>query len=69
MTRYVFVGAQISVPIGVYGLQHYISMLGSLVLIPLVIVPAMGGTHVSSFMLLVCNFFTIFSLEFAKFLN
>ncbi|KAG7020789.1 Nucleobase-ascorbate transporter 12, partial [Cucurbita argyrosperma subsp. argyrosperma] len=33
------------VPIGVYGLQHYISMLGSLVLIPLVIVPAMGGTH------------------------
>ncbi|XP_052185577.1 nucleobase-ascorbate transporter 12 [Diospyros lotus] len=33
------------VPIGLYGLQHYISMLGSLVLIPLVIVPAMGGTY------------------------
>ncbi|QCD88097.1 solute carrier family 23 [Vigna unguiculata] len=33
------------VPIGVYGVQHYFSMLGSLVLIPLVIVPAMGGTH------------------------
>ncbi|KAK7404821.1 hypothetical protein VNO78_05802 [Psophocarpus tetragonolobus] len=33
------------VPIGVYGIQHYVSILGSLVLIPLVIVPAMGGTH------------------------
>ncbi|TKY67108.1 Nucleobase-ascorbate transporter 12 [Spatholobus suberectus] len=33
------------VPIGVYGMQHYVSILGSLVLIPLVIVPAMGGTH------------------------
>ncbi|XP_057456018.1 nucleobase-ascorbate transporter 12-like [Lotus japonicus] len=33
------------VPIGVYGMQHYVSMLGSLILIPLVIVPAMGGTH------------------------
>ncbi|KAJ4978779.1 hypothetical protein NE237_009559 [Protea cynaroides] len=33
------------VPIGLYGLQHYISMLGSLILIPLVIVPAMGGSH------------------------
>ncbi|RDY11719.1 Nucleobase-ascorbate transporter 12, partial [Mucuna pruriens] len=33
------------VPIGVYGIQHYLSILGSLVLIPLVIVPAMGGTH------------------------
>lgn len=38
-----------SVPIGVYGIQHYISIIGSLVLIPLVIVPAMGGTHVSGF--------------------
>lgn len=27
-----------------YGLQHYLSMAGSIVLIPLVIVPAMGGT-------------------------
>ncbi|RZB74962.1 nucleobase-ascorbate transporter 12-like [Glycine soja] len=33
------------VPIGVYGIQHYFSILGSLVLIPLVIVPTMGGTH------------------------
>ncbi|XP_022854307.1 nucleobase-ascorbate transporter 12-like [Olea europaea var. sylvestris] len=33
------------VPIGLYGLQHYLSMLGSLILIPLVIVPAMGGTY------------------------
>lgn len=39
----------IVVPIGVYGMQHYVSMLGSLILIPLVIVPAMGGTHVSGF--------------------
>lgn len=38
-----------SVPIGVYGIQHYISIIGSLILIPLVIVPAMGGTHVSDF--------------------
>jgi len=37
------------VPIAVYGIQHYVSMLGSLVLIPLVIVPAMGGSHVSDF--------------------
>ncbi|XP_073221712.1 nucleobase-ascorbate transporter 12-like isoform X2 [Cicer arietinum] len=33
------------VPIGVYGIQHYVSILGSLILIPLVIVPAMGGSH------------------------
>jgi nucleobase transporter 1/2 len=33
------------VPLGLYGFQHYLSMLGSLVLIPLVIVPAMGGTY------------------------
>ncbi|CAL0321966.1 unnamed protein product [Lupinus luteus] len=33
------------VPIGVYGIQHYVSILGSLVLIPLVIVPAMGGSY------------------------
>ncbi|KAL5830914.1 hypothetical protein ACOSQ4_016268 [Xanthoceras sorbifolium] len=33
------------VPIGLYGFQHYLSMLGSLVLIPLVIVPAMGGSQ------------------------
>ncbi|ESQ51244.1 hypothetical protein EUTSA_v10016327mg [Eutrema salsugineum] len=33
------------VPIGFYGLQHNLSMLGSLILVPLVIVPAMGGSH------------------------
>lgn len=38
----------VSVPIGFYGLQHYLSMLGSLILVPLVIVPAMGGSHVSA---------------------
>lgn len=38
----------VSVPIGLYGFQHYLSMLGSLILIPLVIVPAMGGDHVST---------------------
>ncbi|XP_057538389.1 nucleobase-ascorbate transporter 12 [Amaranthus tricolor] len=33
------------VPIGFYGLQHYVSILGSIILIPLVIVPAMGGSY------------------------
>ncbi|KAJ3677976.1 hypothetical protein LUZ60_001779 [Juncus effusus] len=33
------------VGIMVYGIQHYISMMGSLILIPLVIVPAMGGSN------------------------
>ncbi|XVF69102.1 hypothetical protein PTKIN_Ptkin11bG0053600 [Pterospermum kingtungense] len=33
------------VTIGLYAFQHYLSMLGSLILIPLVIVPAMGGTY------------------------
>ncbi|XP_019458402.1 PREDICTED: nucleobase-ascorbate transporter 12-like isoform X1 [Lupinus angustifolius] len=33
------------VPIGVYGVQHYVSILGSLILIPLVIVPAMEGSY------------------------
>ncbi|RXH74141.1 hypothetical protein DVH24_021735 [Malus domestica] len=33
------------VPIGLYGFQHYLSMLGSIILIPLVIVPTMGGTY------------------------
>ncbi|KAK7407196.1 hypothetical protein VNO78_08903 [Psophocarpus tetragonolobus] len=32
------------VPLIYYGLQHYLSMAGSLVLIPLVMVPVMGGT-------------------------
>ncbi|XP_073118208.1 nucleobase-ascorbate transporter 12 [Elaeis guineensis] len=33
------------VPIIFYAFQHYLSILGSLILIPLVIVPAMGGTY------------------------
>lgn len=37
-----------AVPLMLYGVQHYLSIAGSLVLIPLVIVPAMGGTDVSS---------------------
>ena len=45
-----------SVPIGLYGFQHYISILGSLILIPLVIVPAMGGTYVSTLHSKVCFF-------------
>ncbi|CAN6679884.1 unnamed protein product [Malus baccata var. baccata] len=32
-------------PIGLNGFQHYLSMLGSIILIPLVIVPAMGGIY------------------------
>lgn len=31
-------------PLVVYGFQHYISMVGSIILIPLVMVPAMGGS-------------------------
>ncbi|CAO1946651.1 unnamed protein product [Urochloa humidicola] len=31
-------------PLVIYGFQHYISMLGSIVLIPLIMVPAMGGS-------------------------
>lgn len=36
------------VPIGLYGFQHYLSLLGSLILFPLVIVPAMGGDYEDS---------------------
>lgn len=32
------------VPLILYGVQHYLSIIGSLILIPLVIVPAMGGS-------------------------
>lgn len=32
------------VPLVLYGIQHFVSMIGSLILIPLVIVPAMGGS-------------------------
>ncbi|KAF7031678.1 hypothetical protein CFC21_042970 [Triticum aestivum] len=31
-------------PVMIYGFQHYISMLGSIILVPLVMVPAMGGS-------------------------
>lgn len=31
-----------------YGLQHYLCLAGSLVFIPIIMVPAMGGTDVSS---------------------
>lgn len=37
----------IAVPLICYGLQHYLSLAGSLIFIPLIIVPAMGGTDVS----------------------
>lgn len=32
------------VPLVYYGMQHYLSLAGSLIFIPLIIVPAMGGT-------------------------
>lgn len=37
-----------AVPLILYGVQHYLSIIGSLILIPLVIVPAMGGSSVSA---------------------
>lgn len=37
----------VAVPVIYYGMQHYLSLAGSLVLIPLIMVPAMGGTDVS----------------------
>lgn len=36
-----------AVPLIYYGLQHYLSLAGSLIFIPLIIVPTMGGTDVS----------------------
>jgi xanthine/uracil permease len=36
-----------AVPLMLYAVQHYFSIAGSLILIPLIIVPAMGGTPVS----------------------
>lgn len=52
-------------PIGLYGFQHYLSILGSLILIPLVIVPAMGGTRVriSFLKLRFCNMFFYFYFQ------
>ncbi|KAL5556566.1 hypothetical protein UlMin_038802 [Ulmus minor] len=52
------------VPLMCYGLQHYLSLAGSLIFIPLIIVPAMGGSDkdtatVISTMLLVSGVTTI----------
>lgn len=52
------------VPLVCYGLQHYISLAGSLIFIPLIIVPTMGGTdkdtsYVISTMLFVSGITTI----------
>ncbi|XP_075653596.1 nucleobase-ascorbate transporter 11 [Castanea sativa] len=52
------------VPLMYYGLQHYLSLAGSLIFIPLIIVPAMGGTdkdtaNVISTVLLVSGITTI----------
>lgn len=52
----VFVFENVSVAIGFYGFQHYLSILGSLILIPLVIVPAMGGNYVSHYTILILMF-------------
>ncbi|KAL0863413.1 hypothetical protein Bca101_042531 [Brassica carinata] len=60
-----------SLPIGFYGLQQYLSMLGSLILVPLVIVPAMGGSHedianVVSTVLFVCGITTLLHTSFGS---
>ncbi|XP_009606494.1 nucleobase-ascorbate transporter 11 [Nicotiana tabacum] len=52
------------VPLMYYGLQHYLSLAGSLIFIPLIIVPTMGGSdkdtaNVVSTMLLVSGLTTI----------
>ncbi|PKA48762.1 Nucleobase-ascorbate transporter 11 [Apostasia shenzhenica] len=52
-----------------YGIQHYLSMAGSIVFIPLIMVPAMGGTDgetatVISTMLLISGITTIMHLSF-----
>ncbi|KAG9440691.1 hypothetical protein H6P81_020856 [Aristolochia fimbriata] len=52
------------VPLLLYGVQHYLSLAGSLIFIPLIMVPAMGGTdedtaNVISTMLLVSGLTTI----------
>lgn len=59
------------VPISFYGFQHFLSMLGSLVLVPLVIVPAMGGDHediaaVVSTVLLVSGLTTLLQTSFGS---
>ncbi|XP_071706645.1 nucleobase-ascorbate transporter 11 [Rutidosis leptorrhynchoides] len=52
------------VPLICYGMQHYLSLVGSLLFVPLIIVPAMGGTDkdtatVISTMMLVSGLTTI----------
>ncbi|KAJ7555641.1 hypothetical protein O6H91_05G048000 [Diphasiastrum complanatum] len=52
------------VPLILYGLQHYFSIIGSIILVPLAIVPAMGGSDndaakVISTTLLVCGVTTL----------
>ncbi|KAJ8765524.1 hypothetical protein K2173_014646 [Erythroxylum novogranatense] len=59
------------VPLIFYGLQHYLCLAGSLVFIPLIIVPAMGGTDkdtatVISTMLLVSGITTILNSYFGS---
>ncbi|KAH0918479.1 hypothetical protein HID58_026139 [Brassica napus] len=59
------------VPIGFYGVQQYLSMLGSLILVPLVTVPAMGGSHedianVVSTVLFVCGITTLLHTSFGS---
>lgn len=51
-----------SVPIVFYGFQHYLSIIGSLILIPLVLVPAMGGNYVIHLLPLMTLFFSFNSL-------
>jgi hypothetical protein len=51
----------IAVPLIYYGLQHYLSLAGSLIFIPLIIVPAMGGTDVR-----MCFPAFIFVLQFKR---
>lgn len=46
----------IAVPLIFYGIQHYLSLAGSLVFIPLIMVPTMGGTDVRKFSSVVSTF-------------
>lgn len=59
------------VPLILYGIQHFLSMAGSIVLIPLVIVPAMGGSdedtaHVVSTVLMVTGLATLMHTFFGS---
>jgi nucleobase transporter 1/2 len=36
----------IAAPLIFYGIQHYLSIAGSLVFVPLILVPTMGGSDV-----------------------